>query len=103
MGDGELRVLPHTRAILEKNNESATRISTGAVRTLCLFQRNNDKPVRKEKILDYGWGRGMDINNVTVTISELRRSISSPNIKIENVRGFGYQLNTKKCSVKDEN
>jgi DNA-binding winged helix-turn-helix (wHTH) protein len=81
-----------SRSFLHKD-ELIVKLSYAAGRVLCLLQKNIDKYISVQDILDYVWGSELRVaNNVNVAISELRIALSRTEFYILNKRKVGYML-----------
>ncbi|MBA6289748.1 winged helix-turn-helix domain-containing protein [Colwellia sp. MB3u-4] len=80
--------------IVSFKNEKA-KLSKRGFRLLCAFIRFKDIPLSVEFLHDYGWPDQLVVkNNLAVTISEMRTNLRHTNLRIENIRGFGYLLSS---------
>jgi DNA-binding winged helix-turn-helix (wHTH) protein len=83
------------------NNEKKIKLTNRAFRVLCALLKYKNHPVSFSFLQDYGWPDNSVVrNNLTVIISEIRIYIRATEIKIANVRGFGYILTTSIDEVK---
>ena len=82
-------------------NEKKIKLTNRAFRVLCALLKYKNNPVSFSFLQDYGWPDNSVVrNNLTVIISEIRTYIRATEIKIANVRGFGYVLTTSIDEVK---
>jgi len=77
------------------------KLTSRAFRVLCALLKYKNHPISFSFLQDYGWPDNSVVrNNLTVTISEIRTNLRATEIKIQNVRGFGYVLTTSIDEVK---
>ena len=82
-------------------NEKKIKLTNRAFRVLCALLKYKNNPVSFSFLQDYGWPDSSVVrNNLTVIISEIRTYIRATEIKIANVRGYGYVLTTSIDEVK---
>ncbi len=73
------------------------KLTNRGFRVFCALYRCKVTPVDFDYLQEWGWPDNLVVrNNLTVTISEVRKSLRHTNLKIHNVRGFGYALTTSK-------
>ena len=69
------------------------KLSNRAFRVLCALLKYDNTPVSFTFLHDYGWPDNVVVrNNLIVTISELKSNLKDTDIKVHNVRGYGYLL-----------
>lgn len=77
-------------------HEKIIRLTIKESQLLELFMRNKGQVLTKEQIIDRVWGYGVGVepNNVEIYIHYLRKKIEPENckLKLETVRGIGYCL-----------
>ncbi len=76
-------------------NNQKNKLSNRAFRLLCALLKFKNTPLSFSFLHEYGWPDQLVVrNNLAVTISEIRTNIRHTDLKIENIRGFGYVLIT---------
>jgi DNA-binding winged helix-turn-helix (wHTH) protein len=76
-------------------NGNEIKFPNRSFRVLCALLRSVNTPVSFDFLNQYGWpDKSVVRNNLAVTISEIRTLLRQTDMKIVNVRGFGYLLTT---------
>lgn len=69
------------------------KVSMAKFRMLCAFNSYKNKVLSREFLLDYCWvGQSKVINNVNVTVSELRMLVKNSPLEIVTIRNKGYLM-----------
>lgn len=86
-----------------KVNKEVIKLSSKESQILEIMLKNKDIVITKEQLLDRIWGFQSDVelNNIEVYISYLRKKLTQANcgIVIETIRGSGYCLKEVSCDV----
>ncbi|MBW8184080.1 winged helix-turn-helix domain-containing protein [Shewanella sp. NR704-98] len=74
-------------------SETSIKISLSAIRLICILIKKHQLPISYDELKAHIWGETCVGNNsLPVTINEVRNLINSTNLKIINLRGFGYMM-----------
>jgi len=91
IGNQQVTLLPDSYTVIV--DEKKIKLSHRAFRVLCALLRHKGESVSFCYLFRYAWPDSIVVkNNLMVVISELRTSFRHTEVKIENVRGFGYHL-----------
>ena len=81
-------------------DDKRIKLSNRALRVLCALLQCKGSSVSFNYLHEYGWPDSLVVrNNLTVTISEIRTTLRHTNIKIQNIRGFGYALTSSNDEI----